>query len=470
MILLSFGICLLLFSIIGILSSLKSQRNEADYLLAGRNVKPWLVALSAVATNNSGYMFIGVVGYTYTIGLSVIWMMIGFIFGDFVSSLFVHKKIRIESQKEQALSFPEIISRWHGNNFRLFRIISALILVVFLSVYAAAQLRAGGKALHVLFGWDYAIGSLIGAVLVLLYCFSGGIRASIWTDAAQSFVMILSIAILLIFALDEIGGFSNFITALQNISPTYLDLLPQHLPFQPFVGPALFLIGWFFGGFGIIGQPHIMVRFMTMKKPSDINRVRLYYYSWYVAFYLMIIGVGFASRILIPSAADFDPELALPTLSNQLLPEILVGLMLAGIFAATMSTADSQILSCSASINNDFGFKKKNSYRTAKLATIFVTVFATAISLTENQSVFSLVMVGWLALACAFTPLITIYAFGKNVSEKTAIAMMFCGFFTMLLWRYFGLGEFIYEAAPGILAGFAPYFMAQKSTTSRSAS
>ena len=462
MIIMSFVTCLLIFIVIGILSSLKNQHNSFDYLLAGHNVKPWLVALSAVATNNSGYMFVGMIGYTYAVGLSSMWLLVGWVFGDFLASLFIHKRLRETSEKENTHSFAGVLSRWHGNDYRKFRLTGGIITVAFLGTYASAQLNAGSKALHVLFGWDYSIGAIIGAIMVLLYCFSGGIRASIWTDAAQSFVMVFAMGLLVFVAVEEIGGIGQVIDALSAVSPTYMGLFPSDSPFGEFLGPILFVGSWMFAGFGVVGQPHIMVRFMAMDQPQNMKRVRFYYYSWYSVFCILTISAGLLARLLLPEIDTFDAELALPTLSEQLLPEVLVGLILAGLFAATMSTADSQILSCSAAITRDFIHDKKPSYLMTKLSTVFVTIVALIIALTGTESVFSLVIIAWSALACAFAPLMTVFALGGKPSEKLALLMMFIGIAAMMLWRYLGFSAAVYEIAPGVLVGLATYWLLRK--------
>ena len=448
-----------MFVIIGVLSTLKNKHTSVDYLLAGHNVKPWLVALSAVATNNSGYMFVGMIGYTYVVGLSSMWLLVGWIFGDLLASLFIHKKLRETSEKENTHSFAGVLSRWHGNDYRKLRLIAGIITVSFLGTYASAQLNAGSKALHVLFGWDYSVGAIIGAVMVLLYCFSGGIRASIWTDAAQSFVMVFAMGLMVFVAVEKIGGISQLINALNLVSPTYMNLFPSESPFGNLLGPILFVASWMFAGFGVVGQPHIMVRFMAMDQPNNMNKVRFYYYSWYIVFAALTISAGLLARLLLPEINTFDAELALPTLSQQLLPEVLVGLILAGLFAATMSTADSQILSCSAAITRDFTHEKKPSYLMTKLSTVFVTIMALIIALSGTESVFSLVIIAWAALACAFTPLMTVYALGGKPSERLAILMIFTGIAVMVLWRYLGLNDAVYEIAPGILSGLTTYWL-----------
>lgn len=464
MVLVSFLFFLVAFVVIGVLSMRKRRETTEDYLLASQSVKPWLVALSAFATANSGYMFVGLIGFAYMAGLQAIWLMVGLVFGDFLMSFFVHKRLRVQTEKQHALSFAGILSTWHGTNFKWVRIIGGLITLVFVGAYAAAQLNAGSKAMHVVFGWDYSMGAIIGSVIVLLYCFAGGIRASIWTDAAQSFVMIAAMALMLFIGISEIGGLSAFIGNLNNVSPNYMDWFPANHPLLGASAPIFFVVGWIFGGIGIIGQPHVMIRFMTLNKPSEMLKARGYYYGWYVTFYSMAIFTALAARLLVPETSGFDTELALPTLAGQLLPEILVGLVLAGLFAATMSTADSQILACTAAVTNDLAPGKLNGYLATKLATVFVTAVALTIALSGNKSVFSLVLVAWSALASAFAPLLIVYALKQRVPEKLAITMMLGGPAVMLLWRYFELKGIIYECAPGILAGLAIFVVGKTLT------
>ena len=170
--LISFLFFLSLFVGIGLLSASKAKKTNADYLLAGNGVKPWLVALSAVATNNSGFMFIAMIGWTYVDGLVTMWFLLGFIVGDMLASVFIHKKIRNVTEKMEVLSFAGVLSNWNGTDYRIVRMVSGLIIIGFLGTYAAAQLSAGGKGLHVLLGWNYDIGAIIGAFLILLYCFA----------------------------------------------------------------------------------------------------------------------------------------------------------------------------------------------------------------------------------------------------------------------------------------------------------
>ena len=458
MIFFSFCLFLLLFTLVGSLSVLKKKNTSIDYLLANQEIKPWLAAISAIATSNSGYMFIGQIGFTYVYGLQSVWLMFGLIFGDFISSLFVHKNLRKKSQELKVVSFANLVSKWHGKNYKYVQLFGGVIILIFLSTYAAAQLNAGSKSMHILFGLDYRLGAIIGGVIVLLYCFSGGIRASIWTDAVQSLVMIIAMLLMVFFGIEKLGGFSSFINQLHEVSPDYMKWFPSTNFSEFYIAPYMFIIGWFFSGLGVIGQPHVMVRFMAIDNTKNIPKTRIYYYTWYTLFYSLTILAAFVARLLIPETNNLDPELALPTLALNLLPEFFVGLVLAGIFAATMSTADSQILACTASITNDLLLNKKNNYFINKLVTLIVTVFVVTIAINDNKNVFNLVLMSWSTLACCFSPLLIVNSLQQKVSEFLSLMMMIIPLVTLLLWRYFGLSEFIYEVAPGIVSGILTFF------------
>lgn len=452
---LSFCLFLLLFVIIGFTSSFYKKNSANDYLLASQSIKPWLVGLAAVATNNSGYMFIGLIGFTFKFGLSSMWLMIGMIMGDFSSSLYFHKKFREITQINRVMSFSSAISSWNGQHHKKVQVIGGLVTFIFLATYAAAQLTAGGKALFVMFGWDYNIGIYLGGLIILIYCFSGGIRASIWTNTAQSFVMILSMGLLLFFAIEKIGGFNNYINKLSLISPNYLSIFPRQIAG---IGDnkflfLLFFLGWFLGGVCVIGQPHIMLNFMTMEKPEDISKVRIYYYSWYVIFSSLTIACGLASRILIDNSVDFDTELAMPNMARMLLPEVLLGVVLAGLFSATMSTADSQILSCASALTNDI--LKRKSYVATKISTIISASLSIFIALYANNSVFTMAMFSWSVLASVFAPLFIIYSFNYKLSQNESLSVMLSGLFATFVWVAFGLNGLIYESAIGLLSGLS---------------
>ena len=454
MIIASFLFFLLVFVVIGALSVLASKHTTSDYLTAGQTIKPWLVALSAVATNNSGYMFTGMIGFTYTNGLSSIWLMLGWILGDYIGSLTLWRSIRDTTGRQKLDSFSGLISDWWGQSYRKLSLISAILILVFLGTYAGAQLNAGSKALHVLLDWNLATGAILGATMVLIYSFAGGLRASIWTDAAQSLVMVIAMPLLMWMTLDKVGGWSQMLESLYQIKDGYMNWFP---PGSTALSAFLFVLGWVFAGFGVVGQPHVMVRYMSLTDGKLINQVRAWYYGWFTFFYGATVIVGLLSRLVITDASQFDSELALPTMAVRLMPELLAGLVLAGLFAATMSTADSLVISCSAAISRDLRPDRPLSYWFTKIATLVVVIVALLIAIYGNNSVFELVILAWGLLASAFAPLMLLYRFHRLPSEGSAIVIMLSGVLTYLVAHYTWVSDYVYELMPAMLVAFAVY-------------
>jgi sodium/proline symporter len=450
----AFVVFLAMFTLVGLSSGLKSRGTRHDYYLADSSVSPWLVGLSAVATNNSGYMFIGVIGYTYATGFPSFWLMFGWIAGDFLGSLYVHGRLRAATARTGEVSYGGVLANWYGAPHSTLQRLIAAISLLFLLAYASAQLVAGSKALHVLFGWPQSTGAILGAFLVMAYCFAGGIRASIWTDAAQSIVMIVAMAVLFFSAVDTLGGTEAALLSMEEI-PGFTDWFPADLLLPGALGMALFVVGWMFAGVSVIGQPHVMVRFMTLDNAGHMVRARVWYYLWFTAFYFLATSVGLLSRIYLGDTPEFDAELALPTMAVELLHPYLVGLILAGIFAATMSTADSLVLSCSAAVTHDLLPHRIEQTRLIKGTTIAVTLIALGFALINSQSVFSLVIMAWSGLASAFAPLLVVLCLGFRPGQGVSVFALLAGLAAALLWRWLGWEQYIYEGLPGMLTGFA---------------
>ena len=453
-ILISFIFFLLLFTVVGIYASSQKQDSTSDYLLANRKVNPWMVALSALSTGQSGFLFTGQAGYAYTQGISAIWLAIGWAIGDYLAWLLVFKKLRITSETSDTETVPAFLAQ-KQDGYRWIAIIAALITIFFLGTYAAAQLLAGSKALNSLFGWDYAWGIIIGAVIVVLYCFSGGIRASIWTDSVQTIVMIGALLMLLAVILTVSGGGGDIYANLRQIEPNLVRLFPSDLLW----GFLPFFIGWLVAGFGAVGQPHIVVRAMAIDSAENMGKARdIRTICGFITAFTAIF-IGLAARVFLPDLND--PELALLDLSQSLLPGILVGVILAGLFAATISTADSQILSCSAALTQDLFPGLAKSYRFAKIGTLIVTAIVLVIALINNDSVFGLITFAWSILASGLGVLLILRSFEQPVSTPVAIAMMLVGIAVSLSWKlgleYSGA---IYEVFPGMAAGFLVYAIA----------
>jgi len=452
----SFIAAMAVFVLIGLGSVMRSRGTKDDYYLASRDVSPAFAGLSAIATNNSGFMFIGLMGYTYAAGVASLWVMVGWIVGDFLMSLVIHRRLRESTEKHNEVTFAGVLARWHDTDFRILRIVVALLTLAFLGAYAAAQLTAGGKALQAMFGWTPGSGAILVATMVALYCLAGGIRASIWTDVAQSVVMLFAMSIMLVVALVSVGGVGAAVEELSTV-PGFLAPFPDELKLPAPSGPVLFVVGWMFAGMSVIGQPHIMVRFMALESAGKLRRTRMYYYGFFTVFYTFAAGVGLLSRLLLPDLGSMDPELALPTMAMELLPGIFAGIVIAGLFAATISTADSLVLSCSSALTHDLLPQKIEKPLELKAGTLLIVVLALIIALNGTQSVFALVIFSWSALASAFGPLLYVYSRGLRVAESQALLMIGVGVGVAIGWRWLGWHNDIYEGMPGMLAGWLTY-------------
>jgi sodium/proline symporter len=447
----SFFICLALVLLIGLSSARQAKASAADYFVASRSVPPWLVGLSAVATNNSGYMFIGLIGYTYAVGIQSVWLMVGWIAGDLIGSKVAHERMRDEAERVHANGIISLLARWGDTRNRSWQVLAALVSVAFLSTYAAAQISAGGKALEGMLDIPMAIGMGMVALVVIAYSIAGGMRASIWTDAVQSLLMVVSMVVLLLAAVNHLGGLqavfqqAGAIDGFLNPSPTNLDV-------PGFVGPLAFVVGWMFAGAAALGQPHIVSRFLALQNTRQMNQVRLWYYGYYLLFYCFATAVGLLSRLYFGESSGFDPEMALPNMARDLLPPWLAGLMLAGIFAATMSTADSLVLSCSSALTQDLPRHSSENRWLLKAATGFTTIFALGIGLWSEQSVFSLVVWAWGTLGAAFVPILIWQVLGAKLNSLAMLVMSSTGVLATVAWKFYGFPNTIYEGAVGMFS------------------
>src|SRR5690606_12814353 len=255
----SFAVIMVLMTLSGALSAVKKKKTPDDYLVASRNVHAWLTAISTVGTNNSGFMFIGMIAYTYRVGVQSVWMMVGWLLGDYLAWRTVHPRVRTRSHEQRSNTLSGMIAAdEQGRINRPLAVLAGLFTVVFLTVYAAAQLKAGSTALHALFGWKMYVGSLVGALIVIVYSYAGGIRADIWTDVAQSLVMFVSMVAIVVAGWMKLGGPWALLSRLETVDANLVDWSGHGLEF----GVVGLTLGFVFAGIGVVGQPHLMSRLM----------------------------------------------------------------------------------------------------------------------------------------------------------------------------------------------------------------
>jgi len=453
----SFVFFMTIFAGIGLASMRVKKDTTDDYLVAGRGMSPSLAALSAVSTWNSGYMFIGFIGFTYTMGYTVAFLAFMSTIGQFVAWAWLYKFIQKEGRERGVRSLSSLVAEKAGAPEAK---LAGILSVLFLSVYAAAQLTSGGKALFVMMGWPEIVGILIGFVLVVAYCYAGGIRASIWTDAAQSCVMIVGSTILCWISLQEVGGFSGLRNGLNEQDPTLTNFLPPNLMF----GLTLWTAAFFLGGLSVAGQPQVVSRVMTLGNDKDRKEAMIWFFVWQTPFIILMLIIGLASRVLFTDS-DFDAELGLPMMAMETMPAIGIGMILASIFAATMSTADSQVLACTAAITDDIKPEWNQDHKTTKKVTIAVAAFATLISVAGlyvpgGDSVFQLVVFAVYGLGGVFVPLLIIRWAGYKPDTTHSISMMVAAFSGVFVWTLLGFdgADGVFPSVPGMGAAFITHF------------
>jgi len=446
-----------IFAGVGIASMWVKTDTTDDYLVAGRGMHPALAALSAVSTWNSGYMFIGFIGFIFLQGYSAIWIALVSTIGQLVAWIWLYKYIQKEGNERNLRSLSSLVSSKSGAPEAK---IAAILSVFFLAIYAAAQLTAGGVALKSMLGWSEITGILIGFVLVVAYCYAGGIRASIWTDAAQSGVMIIGSTILCLVALGKVGGLSGLHNELVAIDSAMVNIYPSGLKF----GATLWIAAFFLGGLGVAGQPQVVSRVMTLKDDSDRKQAMVWFFVWQTPFIALMFLIGLACRAIFDGTiAPEDAQEGLPLLAQSLNP-ILGGVILASIFAATMSTADSQVLACTAAITDDIKPEWNQDHGKTKKVTLVIAALATWISLIGQQfpgfgdSVFALVVFAVYGLGGIFVPLILIRMAGYEPDSQHTISMMVAALLGVLIWTLLGFGEYVFPSVPGMGAAFAVHF------------
>jgi len=340
--------------------------------------------------------------------------MIGWILGDYLITKKLFPKIINKSFRSTNVTYASIIGDLTNN--KLITKLLALISFVFLLIYASAQFAASGKTLMAVMNWDFYYGVITGGFIVLLYSLTSGIRASIWTDAAQSIIMLISMGLLVLFSIVKLGGINQTLFQLSEIDG-YMSL------FRPDTRASILFnvlssLSWIVAGMFVVGQPHIMIRFFAVKDHNDLIRSRIFYYSSYILFYGLAFTVGMLSRLILDNTAGFDPELALPMMAQILFNPFMVGLIISGIFAATMSTADSLIINCSGNISQDI--LQLTKFSKAKIAGITLAVALTSIiiALINSGSVFSIVVFSWTILGFLLTPLLIMISLNKSVNTK----------------------------------------------------
>ena len=460
---LSFLVYLLLMLGIGYFAW-RQTHTLSDFVLGGRRLGSWVAALSASASDMSGWLLLGLPGYAYLSGLESLWLAGGLWIGTWLNWRFLAARLRVASEQAgNALTLPEYLANRFDDTSGLIRAVSALFILLFFLFYTSSGLVAGGKLFEAVFGLPYLWAVAVGTLTILLYTAFGGFLAVSWTDLVQGLLMAAALVAVPVMALDD----SPSRVDLSHISPELLD------PFTDKLGAPLSwiaivsLLAW---GLGYFGQPHILARFKAVQSVTLIPRARRIAVSW-VALTLSAACLVGLSGITTFSPPLADAEKVFIHLVDLLFHPLIAGICLAAILAAIMSTADSQLLVASSAVTGDLYktlFRKGASDRelviVGRLAVLSIALLAFLLALDPESKVLDLVAYAWAGFGAAFGPAIVLSLYWPRMTRWGALAGILAGGITVVAWKQLQGGIFdLYEIVPGILASVIAILLASLS-------
>jgi solute:Na+ symporter, SSS family len=430
----------------------KKTSDLSDYMLGGRGLGPGVTALSAGASDMSGWMLMGLPGAMFADGLSSIWIAVGLTIGAYLNYILVAPRLRTYTEvADDSITIPDYLENRFNDTQKILRIVSGIVIIIFFTLYASAGLVSGGKLFESAFGLDYMTGMLLTVGVVVAYTLFGGFLAVSWTDFVQGCIMFIALVLVPIVAFTEVGDTQTLVDTVRGVDPSLLNVTKG----LSFFG-LLSLLAW---GLGYFGQPHIIVRFMAITSVKEIKAARRIGMGWMIISIIGALLTGFIGIAWFEQSARTlkDPETVFIVFANVLFHPFITGFLLAAILAAIMSTISSQLLVTSSAVTEDFykQFLKKNAsdkelVLIGRLAVLTVAVIAVLLSLNPNETILSLVGYAWAGFGSAFGPLILLSLFWKRMTKWGALAGIIVGAVTVLTWVQFpDLKAEVYEMIPG---------------------
>lgn len=449
-ILITFGLYFIGVFVIGIVAWSRTS-NISDYILGGRRLGSLVSALSAGASDMSGWLLLGLPGLVYSSGLQGLWLAGGLLTGTYLNWTVVAKRLRVFSQTfNNSLTIPEYLENRFSDRSGILRSISALMILFFFTIYTSSGLVAGGKLFNSLFSVSYETAMLLGAASVLVYTFMGGFLAVSWTDAFQASLMLIALLVVPFLAFKELGQL-NVDSLITDITQ---DLLPEGQGLAKFIAIAS-LCGW---GLGYFGQPHILARFMAIDSPDNIPRARTIGTAWAALAMMGAILVGIAGMLYFDETLK-DAEKVFIFLVQNLMHPALAGICLAGILAAIMSTADSQLLVSASALAEDFYRARirpqagqKELVWIGRGTVLLVCLVAVYFAKDPNSKVLEMVSYAWAGFGAGFGPTVVLSLFWARMNLQGAISGLIAGGVCVVIWKNLAGGIFdLYEMIPGVV-------------------
>ena len=459
-VLISLGAYFLVMIGIGIYAYFKQSNDSEGYMLGGRNLGPAVTALSAGASDMSGWLLLGLPGYMYADGVVSIWIAIGLTTGAFLNYIIVAPRLRVYTEiADNAITLPDYFANRFEDKSHMLRVVSAVVIILFFTVYTAASLVGGGKLFESSLNLSYSTGLWVTAGVVVAYTLFGGFLAVSMTDFVQGVIMLFAMVIVPVVAFTDLGGVSATTAAVRNIDPNLLNITSG----MTIIG-IISLLAW---GLGYFGQPHIIVRFMAIRSVKDIPTARNIGMSWMVVSLLGSLMTGFAGRAYVQKTAMTleDPETIFLVFTQFLFTPLVSGFLLAAILAAIMSTISSQLLVVSSSLTKDVyklffdrDAPESRQVLVGRISVVLVAIVSIMLASNPESSVLSLVSHAWAGFGAAFAPLVVFSLTWRRMNRNGAVAGMVVGALTVILWVYGGfehngmpLNDWLYAIVPGFL-------------------
>ncbi|MGO1539516.1 MAG: sodium/proline symporter PutP [Leucobacter sp.] len=444
--------------IIGYLAYRRTSGHEG-YMLAGRGLPPWVAALSAGASDMSGWLIMGLPGAIYVAGLIEGWIAVGLTIGAYLNWLVVAPRLRAYTEvSKNSITLPSFFENRLRDNTRVLRIVSSVIILVFFTLYVSAGMVAGGVFFESTFSGDYLWGVIIVTVVTLGYTLFGGFLGASLTDVVQGIMMVIALIIVPIAAIVTVGGFGEAMSLVRELNPNHFDVFGGTGLTSVTVIGVLSGLAW---GLGYFGQPHIVVRFMALRKSSEAKSARRIGITWQIisltgAVFSGLIGVAFIAREGIELA---DPETIVLVMSQTLLHPLVAGLVLAAVLAAIMSTFSSQLIVCSSALVEDIYkvIKKdppaeKTLVILGRLCVLGVAIIALLLAINPNDTILGLVSFAWAGFGAAFGSVVLLSLYWRKLTNWGALGAMVVGALTVFLWSGAEGGIFdLYELLPGFV-------------------
>lgn len=456
MVTITFILYLGLMLVIGLIAYRRTQ-DLSDYVLGGRNLGPIPSALSAGASDMSGWLLLGLPGFAMTAGYGAFWLAGGLLIGTWLNWLIVAQRLRTYSHRaDDALTLPAFFEKRFKDHSHTLRVVSAFFILVFFLFYTSSGLVAGGKLFNTVFGLDYQIAVVLGSFAVISYTLFGGFLAVSWTDVVQGLLMVGALVLIPVIALSDLGGVTATFAAIEAKNPELLNMMTEADGSSITLIGTLSLVGW---GLGYFGQPHILARFKGIKSKDHVPAARRIAVLWSGVSMLGSVMIGlFAIAYLKTDLAD--SETVFMVMVNALFNPAVAGILLAAILAAVMSTADSQLLVSSSALAEDFykalfhkNASAKQLVNVGRGAVVIIAIIATLLALDENSGVLALVSYAWAGFGAAFGPALIFSLYWKRMNRWGALAGIVIGGLTVVVWKQLEGGIFdLYEIIPGIIA------------------